>query len=536
MTHKVSRYLALGLLTASLVSFVIVAPFLFRNRSTAMAYGVAASNVAQYGARSDAALAYIAGASNGSPIISASGRFSLADTGKDVLVYAGSSPSTPGYRPNIFTGCIQTVIGPGTIRLGVWRGKVCTPTPYLPGTLTNIRAPFLYGHDGTEALQAAINDLDAGRGLLLDRTLFIHDTIVFRNKAGGEFSGITMNGQIRQAPYTGSNIVWAGPAGRPMFRFENSGGMYIHDLHFLGNSNPNSRPSALIDIAGSADGLPANRFQGISNMYAGSPDGIFDTADNGVYVERNALRIADRFDNIRLFNLGFSCISQNSGSSAPEFSDVTCQHAPIGVYCVNGGRVDLSGSTELITVGQIFHLGGACSVSALELGPENDSPGEEGITQLAYFERGNGGRGGGSLRIGRGGFGPVSKLPTSARPSFLGHRLTPNALIDTDTSAPIDLELGAFGFYYTARSSYAYTRPSPWLIHLPAVDGPSVHRFRCQSCLGLSARNIDLSPGGYMGSRNTVDVVNMPGFGATALFVNQVLSGNQNLNIYGGMP
>jgi len=107
--------------------------------------------------------------------------------------------------------------------------------------------------------------------------------------------------------------------------------------------------------------------------------------------------------------------------------------------------------------------------------------------------------------------------------------LTPNAVVDTDTSAPINLEFGNFIFAYTAISAYAYRRPSPWLIHLPAIDGPSVHTFRCQMCMGLKPENIDLNPGGYAASRNTVDVANMPSPAAPALFLNQVLSGGQRL-------
>jgi hypothetical protein len=313
-----------------------------------------------------------------------------------------------------------------------------------------------------------------------------------------------------------------------MFKFENTRGMYFHDLHLLGNSYPRSRPSAFIDIAEPIGNPYPNRFQSISNMYGTALDSPFDSTDNGIYIEAGMRGTADRFRNIRLFNVAFSCFNnQNSGPTGPDFADVTCQHAPIGVYCVHGGTVRLSGTTESITVGQIFHLGGGCSVNVAELSPENDSPGEEGITQLAYFERGDGRFGGGSLSINRGGFGPVSKLPTAARPSFLGHRLTPNALIDTDTSAPINVTLGFFGFYYSANRTYSYSRPSPWLIHLPAVDGPSVHVLRCQLCLGLRAGNIDLSPGGYSGSRNTVDVVNMPGWGVPFMLIEQVMSRDQ---------
>jgi len=531
MRYHFRKILASAFLAAGMVFVDTFVGFAPRNQAVSSAETIMHSNVVQYGARLDAATAYINKGTTGAPDISVAGRFSAADIAKDILVYAPLSPSTPGYKPNIFTGCIQHVSGAGTIRLGVWRGKTCLPASYPGQTVTSAYPTFIYGHDSTEALQAAVDTLEPGKQLVLDGTVIIHDTITFRNKTGGEFRGITMNGQVRQVPFTGSNIVWAGPAGKPMFRFENTGGMYIHDLHFVGNSYPQSRPSALIDIGQSAGALPANRFQGISNMYGSAFDSAFDTADNGIYIESHSNRTADKFTNIRLFNLGLSCFNnQNSEASQLDFSNVTCQHVPVGLYCVNGGRVSLSGATEIITVGQIFHLGGGCSVSAVDVEPENDSPGEEGITQLAYFEKGNGGNGGGSLSIGRGGFGPVSKLPTAARASFLGHRLTPNALVDTDTSAPVNLELGAFGFYFTAQAKYAYRRPSPWLVHLPSVGGPSVHTFRCQLCLGLGPSNIDLYPGGYMQSRNTIEIINMPGFGAPSLFVRQVLSGNQRFN------
>jgi hypothetical protein len=206
----------------------------------------------------------------------------------------------------------------------------------------------------------------------------IRDTIVFRNKSGGEFGGITMNGQVRQVPFSGSNIVWAGPAGKPMLRFENTGGMYIHDLHLVGNSNPRNRPSAFIALGQRSPGLPPNRFFGISAMSGSALDGVFDSVDNGVYLEPGTVGSNDKFNNIRFFSLKFACFNNaSSGPSGPDFSDVTCQHAQVGVYCVNGGRVDLSGATEILTVGQIFHLGGGGSVHALDVEPENDSPGRK---------------------------------------------------------------------------------------------------------------------------------------------------------------
>jgi hypothetical protein len=119
---------------------------------------------------------------------------------------------------------------------------------------------------------------------------------------------------------------------------------------------------------------------------------------------------------------------QNSATPGPDFSDVTCQHARVVLYCVNGGDVSFSGATELLTVGQAFHLGGGCRVAAKDVEAENDSSGNEGITKLAYFGEGNGGPGGGSLMIGHGGFAPTSKLPTADTAAFLGHKLTANAL------------------------------------------------------------------------------------------------------------
>jgi hypothetical protein len=175
-------------------------------------------------------------------------------------------------------------------------------------------------------------------------------------------------------------------------------------------------------------------------------------------------------------------------------------------------------------------------VSARDLEAENDSPGNEAITKLAYFAHGNGRFGGGSLRIGHGGFAPTSKLPTAASAPFLGHVLTPNALVDTDTSDPITLDIRDFSFAFTSTRAYAYSRSSPWLIHLPAAGSPSRHYFSCQYCYGLGAATIDLNPGGYAASANTVSVEGLASFyySPQSIFLRQTLSGGQRLNPFGG--
>src|SRR5260370_18726929 len=167
---------------------------------------------------------------------------------------------------------------PKTIRLGTWWGGFCTATPYPGAAFTAWVRQIIYGSDETAAAQSVVNALGLNQRAIIRETHLIRDTIVFRNKTGGEFGGITGNGQVRALPFSGSNIVWAGPGRKPMFRFENTGGMYIHDLHFVGNSNPRNRPSALIDIAQTIRMAIADKFVGISNMASGclyDPTGRF---------------------------------------------------------------------------------------------------------------------------------------------------------------------------------------------------------------------------------------------------------------------
>lgn len=482
--------------------------------------------------------AYIIRPSPNSRTVSISGvSLSASDANKDILVY----DATPyyGYRKNVFSGCIQSVSSATTVQLGTWSGGVCVATPY-PGPAATGALPIIYGTDGTAALQSKVNTLGAGQRTIIRETLLIHDTIVFKNKVGGELGGITANGQVRTFPFSGSNIVWVGPARKPMFRLENTGGMYIHDLHLVGNSNPRNRPSAFVDIAQTVR-VPPNKFAGISNMAGGAWDnpggGVWDNVDNGIYIEPGSVGSAHEFINVRLYNVGTACFNvQNSPRPGPQFLDTTCQHTPVVLYCVNGGSVTFSGATEMLTVGQAFHLGGGCAVSARDVEAENDSPGNEGITKLAYFARGNGPFGGGSLRIGHGGFAPTAKLPTAATPAFLGHKLTPNALVDTDTSAPVILDIRNFSFAFSAIRTYAYTRSSPWLINLPAAGAPSRHYFSCQYCYGLTGANINLDPGGYAASANTVYVEGLAlyYYSPQSIFVRQTLSDSQRLNPFAG--
>jgi len=263
-----------------------LAEFLLGKGPVSFAGGDPPFSPARYGARFDATRTLVSRTANGSTQASVLGQLSSADIGKDLLVYAAAWPSTPGYRPNVFTGCIQNVSG-RTMRLGVWQGGACVPASTVDAAVAS-GSTAIYGHDDTAALQAAVNALSTGNALFLDKTILIRDTIVFRNKSGGEFRGVGMNGQVRQIPFAGSNIVWAGPAGKPMLKFENSAGMYIHDLHLVGNSYPRSRPSALIDIAQSAGNGSPNRFHGISNMYGSALDSPFDTVDSGVSIDPGA--------------------------------------------------------------------------------------------------------------------------------------------------------------------------------------------------------------------------------------------------------
>jgi hypothetical protein len=236
--------------------------------------------------------AYIRTVMPDSGMVSISGApLSASDVDKDIVVYDG--PSYNGYRKNVFTGCIHAVTDARRLQLGFWSGERCVAASYPGPAVTTSTRPIIYGTDDTAALQSEVNALRAGRRLIIRETLLIRDTIVFKNKTGGEFGGVGAGGQVVSPPFAGSNIVWAGPARKPMFKFQNSGGMFVHDLHFVGNSNPRNRPSAFIDIAQTIRVAIPNQFAGISNIVGGALDnpagGIWDNVDNGIYLARSGL-------------------------------------------------------------------------------------------------------------------------------------------------------------------------------------------------------------------------------------------------------
>jgi hypothetical protein len=307
----------------------------------------------RHGLTSDIRTAYIIPGGSSSGSVSIFGALlSARDVNKDILVY--DAAPFGGYRRNVFSGCIQSVSNAKTVGLGTWSGGACVATGFSGLGVRGSAWPIIYGMDDTAALQSEVDALGANQRLILRETHLIHDTVVFKNKTGGEFGGVTANGQVRSLPFTGSNLVWVGPARKPMFKFENSGGMYIHDLHFVGNSNPWNRPSAFIDIAQTIRVPIPNRFAGISNMAGGAwdnPPGGWDNVDNGIYIEPGFAGSPHEFINMRFYNVGTACFNdQNSAKPGPEFSDITCQHARVVLYCVNGGSVSFSGATETLTV------------------------------------------------------------------------------------------------------------------------------------------------------------------------------------------
>jgi len=409
--------------------------------------------------------------------------FAPADAGKDLIIYyRGNGPIKRFFRGNVWTGCISRVESPTVITFGSWAGSSCVQSgTNLPASADSYT--ILYGTDDTAALQGAIDR--GGNGILdLTGSVMIKGTLLFYDKTG-RFEGLGPRGDVTTRPPSGSNIIWAGPAGLPMVMLRNDTAMTLINLHFVGNGNPAHRPGAFLDLV-----QPLKRgYHGVNSFdsfinISNDPSGQFGQgpfAHRGVNFEDETQNDKHMFYSLRLFDLDTACIAEeNQQSVIMDFKDLFCANTPVAWYAPHGGETLFSGVFAASNVGQVFHLGRGARATVENLQAVTSSPAEAGYSQLVYMESNTLGGAGGSLVILHGSFQISSSIPTRKIP-LLGHTVTPYAVIDSDNPLGSYIDLQNFSFNYAPTGN---TRG--WNINLPPINNRNEYYFRCYLCSGLT--------------------------------------------------
>ncbi|HEV3113712.1 MAG TPA: hypothetical protein VGY99_24765 [Candidatus Binataceae bacterium] len=484
------------------------------------------TDVSAFGVRYDVKLAagMISAGSNKFRATSAT-VFSSADVGKDIIVYSrGNGPMKRMTRGNVWTGCIGHVDTPAIIAIGSWVGNSCVPSTSSFPALTDMYF-ILYGTDNTAALQSAIEH--GGNDILdLKGSVMIKNSILFFHKTG-KFEGMGPEGNLTTATPSGSNIIWAGPAGIPMIKLRADVLMTITNVHLVGNGNPAHRPSAFFDLAQEMRppyaGLTSmDSFINISNDPAGQP-GQGPFADTGVYFDdQKPENDVHMFYSLRLFNLASTCVDdENQQSIAMDFKDFYCANTPVAWYAPHGGQEDFTGVFTASNVGQVFHQGRFNRAAVDDLEVTNTSRAEAGYSQLAYFESNKFSAGGGQLIVYKGRYELSSNIPTHTV-TVLGHRLTPYTVIDTDNSTISVIDLQNFSFLGSSNLPLANAN---WFFNLTPDPLRNNIYLRCYQCSGLSAQSLSRIRSGT--NPSSMDIVEIKQMSPTLIYTRQLLTGGR---------